>query len=100
MIRWSDEEREALEDERRELQTRLRYLDVLLSGAPSTEQLLDETVRILRIPGAAPARTRPGVPALTPRAAEAIAEHLEHPDSVTVTEEDESEGSDEIGHDR
>jgi hypothetical protein len=100
MIRWSDDEREALEDERRELQTRLRYLDVLLSGTPDPDQLLDETVRILRIPGAAPRAGRPGVPALNPRVAEAVAEHLEHPDSVTVTEQGGFEGSDEIGSDR
>lgn len=99
MIRWSDAERAALEQERAEIQERLRFLDVLLSGTPSPEQLLDETVRIL-VPGRVPLTGRPGVPALTPRVAGAIADHLEHPDSVTVTEEDGSEGSDEIGSDR
>lgn len=100
MIRWSEAEREALEDERRELQTRLRYLDVLLSGTPDTDQLLDETVRILRIPGAAPRTGRPGVPALSPRVAEAVAEHLVHPDSVTRDESGPADGADEIGSDR
>lgn len=74
MIRWSDDERAALEQERAELRERLRWLDVVLSPAtPSTDELLDATVQILRVPGAS---RRPGVPALTPRVAEVIADQL------------------------
>lgn len=98
MIRWSADERAALEAERAELQERVRYLDVLLSG--SQPDVVDETVRMLHIPGSVPRRGRPGVPAPTPRAAGTAVDELDPADSVTGDESGSVEDDDAIGGDR
>ena len=63
MIHWTDEERAALEAEREEVRTRLRYLDVLLADHGRRDDDEDATQKfppiretVLRRPPPPPAR--------------------------------------------